>query len=455
MKTTTKKHACVMKQIPQTLPLLSLSVENLKLESVDGRYDENDPPKRQRRVRPYPRPAQPNQPSQPSQPNRPSAPNMFSPAVQRMINQIRLRSGVGTYPKEYLKLLDDIKENLPIRFASTGLRGSAVTVIQQFLEETDDLTKVFEPSYAGRYASVSKKPIDTRIAKQLTVAFFDAKSRVMGQDYFNNRMWATEFKTRNETLIKTFARDSIESFLALPDSNQRPLLDFNLTINLQEVNASKTYMPIVKEIHMDGEQDIFKPRGERYGRPVEEQDVSSFVSSFCANLYTGPDGVKKAMLDQCGTVIFDGLPIVKPDVMLMLAERLSRDEYGKTLTEYELISALSEIFAGGSVEALRKYNETALRQMGITTRETEMLKWTNANALAFHRSVLLNEVVANALMKPDGTYFPRMRGFFALLTDTGGDDGALGRGNTDPIEFTYSFQGRNIPVKVFLNLSSS
>lgn len=435
--------------------------------------------------------------------------------VKRLINKTLRYSWIPKLYRSYWELVYKIKDASISGFvnkftldrrgtADEGLKRAAVETIQVFWN-TQNAEKVFVPSYESKFAAIPDKGIDPEVAKQLTMGYFNAKDRAPFQpldrldqkkldEYqqwvsryeretpewkskfedwvykdrikFIDRMLRKQrsakdedaveanFREANAITLDKFVRDAVKSFLSLPGSVQQPLLHLHFNLVLQELYFSDNsrYNPIVKEIHTDREADLMKI-GQRYGRPASEQDVTSLVSSFCANLTTSKDGTKEASLDGCGTVYFDGVPVVTPDVMMGLVEAI-KERYPPSayFTEYELLSTLGSVFSQATTTVLGEYSEKALGSMGIVSTQTPPLKWSNVNALAFHRSALLDEVKANAIRKPDGTYMPRLRVFSAIISDPGPD--GLGRGIIGKeIEIPDVVDGTGRPIKTTIKLT--
>ena len=82
------------------------------------------------------------------------------------------------------------------------------------------------------------------------------------------------FVENYKNLFQEYGIAAARSFLALPSSQERAILNLGISIKLQEVSAD--YNPIAEPRHMDGELDMFVA-GARYGRPASEQDGSYYL----------------------------------------------------------------------------------------------------------------------------------------------------------------------------------
>jgi len=485
-------------------PPLLLSFDKLQVADVNGKF-END--SQRNRSNPY---ARTNDRKKPGT----SGGGVLSDGVdlvKRLINKTLRYPWIPKLYQSYWELVYKIKDaskmTPPDRRRGTadeGLKRAVVETIQVFWN-TQNAEKVFVPSYESKFASIPDKGIDPEVAKQLTVGYFNARDRAPFKPlerYDQKKLdeyqkWLSRYETEtpewkskfedwvyisrtkeidrllrkqrsikdseavkdnfneaNASIIDKFARDAVKSFLSLPGLDQQPLLHLHVSLVLQELDFSDNsrYSPIAREIHTDAESDLMK-LGQRYGRPASEQDVTSLVSSFCANLTTSKDGTKEASLDGCGTVYFDGVPVVTPDVMMGLVEAI-KERYPPSayFTEYELISTLGSVFSQATTDVLGEYSEKALGSMGIVSTQSPPLQWSNVNALAFHRSALLDEVKANAIRKPDGTYMPRLRVFSIMVSDPGPD--GIGRGHDGKeIEIPDVVDGTGRPMKTTVDVT--
>ena len=441
-------------------PPLLLSFDKLKVADVNGKF-END--SQRGRSTPY---ARTNDGKKPGM-GRGGALSDGVDLVKRLINKTLRYPWIPKLYRSYWELVYKIKdESLKTKILKNanglidqGLERAIVETIRVFLN-TQNAEKVFVPSYESKFASIPDNGIDPEVAKQLTVAYFNAKDSAplkplgsMDQKMLKEYQHVSDvkaiFKDANAGILYKFARDAVNSFLSLPGTDQQPLLRVHVSLVLQELDTSdiSNYKPIVKFIHTDNETDLLR-NGMRYGRPASEQDVTSLVSSFCANLTTSKDGTKEALLDECGTVYFDGVPVVAPSVMVGLVEAI-KERYPPAayFTDYELISALGSVFAQATTTVLARYSENALESMGIVSTKTPPLKWSNVNALAFHRSAILEEVKANAILKPDGTYMPRLRVFAIFVSDPASHI------TDEEIEIPGVVDGTGRPIKTTIDLN--
>ncbi|MBE35386.1 MAG: hypothetical protein CMI16_07510 [Opitutaceae bacterium] len=357
--------------------------------------------------------------------------------------------------------------------------------LQTLFKEQALVAAAFVPSYESRDAASPSKGIDARLAEQIALAFFESSDKAalevrtlsereqqskledietierlkakqqaaaerqepptvkeqVQDNYIAFQLKRLEervaqrrappdgtapiakyFAAQNAGLVRQLAHGAVDSFLSLPSSASQPLLRAAVQLVLQPVDAS-TYNPIVDQIHMDGESDIFRAVGMRYGRPASEQDISSLVASFCADLVAASDQKQQIALSGCGTVYFDGMPVVKPELLADAARAIQMRPGMGMYTEYDIISKMGNELVGATGRALQSRTEDELQTMGIVSRTAAMLKWSNVNALAFHRSALRDEVLAGAVRAADGRAAPRMRAFAILLTDNRPDDG--------------------------------
>jgi uncharacterized protein YaaR (DUF327 family) len=367
---------------------------------------------------------------------------------------------LGRFPEKYTLLVINIVKNLPQLSGGTKQKDLDYYALEQLnaLLKRSDPSKVFKPSKEGRYASISPEPVTEKMASQIALAFFKSKAEapanVLSADeketeknaqkvvdmlrkkqdklsfeeeqemekklfklellYDNSETIEQLFVKEHKNLVVEFASKAIDSFLSLQDSKSRPLLNADVDIVLQSVDAN-SYNPIAEAIHMDPEVDMAKSRGSRYGRPAAEQDIQSLITSFCADL-VGPDEVA---LSACSTVYFDNVPIVEPELLVEAALEIKSKQGMGIYTEYEIISSMGDKLANATRYALSDHSEEDLRMMGIVAKKTNMLEWTNANALAFHRSARRDEVLAGAVSMLDGRLVaPRMRAFAHVFTDT-------------------------------------
>ena len=407
-------------------------------------------------------------------------------AAWSLVNQASLNA--GRFPKDYARLVNDIVERLPKPRGTPSLEFYALQQLHALLEGADPST-VFEPSNEARYASVSPKSVTKDMASRIALAFFKSKAEApppvlsdfdeprrqraqalldrlstktpeeltWGDKYDKDTALSTlrELDDRTGTtadlfaeehadLVRTFVNEAVDSFLLLPDSASRPLLNATVQLVLQPVDAT-TYNPIADAKHMDGEFDFSKTGGTRYGRPASEQDVSSLVMSFCADLVSSGE----VALSPCSTVYFKNAPIVKLELLVEAARAIQRQPEMSVKTEYEIISEMGNALIRATSSALEERSEQDLQRMGIVGSAVNMLYWTNANSLAFHRSALRDEVLAGAVRTTEGRAMPRMRAFAILLTDnpSGDDRQAVTSGMTNVIKLPNIIRGgRQIKV---------
>ena len=395
------------------------------------------------------------------------------------------------------------------------LEDYALQELQTLFKEQALVASAFVPSYESRDAVSPSKGIDARLAKQIALAFFESSDnaplevRTLSESEQNserkdiekiNQLKAKQqaaaerkepatvreriedgyiaeslkrveqrvarrrappdrsasivnyFAAQNADLVRQLAHGAVDSFLSLPSSASQPLLRAAVQLVLQPVDAS-TYNPIADEIHMDNEIDMFKAVGTRYGRSASEQDVSSLVASFCANLVAAPDQQQQVdqqvALSGCGTVYFDGMPVVKPELLADAARAIQKQPGMGIYTEYEIISKMGNQLVIATVDALQKRTQDELQTMGIVSKTVAMLKWSNVNSLAFHRSARRDEVLAGAVRAADGRAAPRMRAFAILLVDNRPDDGtAVAGGASQQVALEpITREGRSIQVE--------
>lgn len=445
------------------LPPLLLSFEKLHVDTIDGKFEKT----KNNRSKPYSRTENDKKWTTLS-----NGFDLVKQLIQKARNAVAL--GPSTWNPSYLQLLQKIKDTTANLWTSVAiapdkqLYKAAIEIIREFWA-TKDAEFIFEPSYQARYRTSPEKGIGVNVAEQLTMGYFEAKEAAPfatisqreqmrfeeykawqlayenGTQEFRNK-WSsfekerrTDFIARivksasqkdseasrrifvrdNADTIDRLVRDAVNSFLSIPGNEQAPLLSAFIRIQVQELNTLNIddYRPIAAPLHMDNETDRFRD-GTRYGRPASEQEVQSLVASFCANLVPSIDGTKKAVLDSCGTVYFDAVPVVKFDVMLGLVEAM-KNKYPQVAinTDYEIISELGAIFSDATTEALSNYSEIELKEMGISSTQAERLKWSNVNALTFHRSASIDEVKANSIRNSDGSYMPRLRVFSVFFAN--------------------------------------
>ena len=223
------------------------------------------------------------------------------------------------------------------------------------------------------------------------------------------------FIEKYNDLLKEFGKAAARSFLALPSSRERATLNLNITMVLQEVSAD--YNPIAEPRHMDGEFDMFVG-GNRYGRPASEQDVSSVVTSYCADqLPTG-----RIALSGCGTVYYQNMPVFNHEEILRMVDNIREKSAFFDPTPREVYDKIAFILSEATSAALKAYSDEELSEMGIEKFVAPALVWSNVNALSFHRSATKEEVLAGATPNPRGKPFPRMRMFSLCLSNVPKDE---------------------------------
>lgn len=398
-------------------------------------------------------------------PDPPGAATITTDGVKRVRDEVvsivnRAQLKLGRFSMDYELLVKDIIAGVDTPTGEPGLQFFALQELQKLLSGSLPHL-VFEPSNEARYMSVSDTRVTDEMASRIALAFFESKTeapppapasssvsydawrrsqaqavvdrlstkapeeltpldkmelkdalkylaKVVVDNSENISAW---FVRNNYDLIRTFAYNAVDSFLRLPNSKSRPLLNASVQIVLQFVDGEK-YEPLADFIHMDGEQD-FSKNGSRYGRPAAEQDVSSLVTSFCADLVS-PGQIA---LNACSTVYFANTPVVNPELLVDAARKVQKYPGMGVHTEYEIISVMGIALDAATSNALKKRSEDELFKIGIVPHAVNMLEWSNANALAFHRSALRDEVLAGAVAAADGGVAPRMRAFAILRTD--------------------------------------
>ena len=354
--------------------------------------------------------------------------------LKSVVNSLSLKL-VGMYSREYQRLVEDIARMIMIRDSKKGygrifnLYDYVLEQLQSLFKDEKSVASAFVPSYESHNAASPSKGIDIQLAKKIALAFFKSSDNAPQEA---RKLSTREQKSQLESIVKYFASNNGElvrqlahgagkSFLSLPSSASQAVLSASVQLVLQGVNAS-VYNPIADFIHMDGEVDMFRESGHRYGRPASEQDVSSLVASFCADLSAAPDQQvdQQVALSGCGTVYFDGIPVVRPELLAEASRAIQKKPNMGLLTEYDIISNMGQQLARATSFALKMRTEDELHQMGIVSKTAPMLKWSNVNALAFHRSALRDEVLAGAVRVADGRVAPRMRAFVILLMNSSG-----------------------------------
>ena len=123
-------------------------------------------------------------------------------------------------------------------------------------------------------------------------------------------------------------------------------------------------------------------------------------------------------------------------------------------TEYEIISKLGAEIVQSTSDSLKEKTEDELRSIGIVPNTHQMLRWTNVNTLAFHRSALRDEVLEGGSIMTDGRAAPRMRAFAVILIDTITEFEAPVRAGSQQVLKLPSLTraGRTIDVNLTINV---
>ena len=130
----------------------------------------------------------------------------------------------------------------------------------------------------------------------------------------------------------------------------------NITMVLQKVSAN--YNPIAEPRHMDNEFDMFVG-GNRYGRPASEQDVSSLVTSYCADqLPTG-----RIALSGCGTVYYQNMPVFNHEEILRMVDNIREKSAFFDPTPREVYDKIAFILSEATSAALKAYSDEELSEM--------------------------------------------------------------------------------------------
>lgn len=147
--------------------------------------------------------------------------------------------------------------------------------------------------------------------------------------------------------------------------------------------------PLATEIHMD-DAFMFDNLTRYARRPGVDNPSDLLITSFCTRRPNNDD--EEHQVYACGTKIYDGIPVLKHDVMVRLArETLPR----ATLTPLQSEEIYTRIFTAKTTDALDGMTNQDFKQAGITIEDAPNLKWTNANAITFHRSPTSFEVQSN------------------------------------------------------------
>ena len=137
--------------------------------------------------------------------------------------------------------------------------------------------------------------------------------------------------------------------------------------------------PLATDIHMD-DAFIFDNLTRYARRPGVDNPSDLWITSFCTKR---PSGGGQHQIYACGTKIYDGIPVLKHDVMVRLASATLPDAM---LTPLQSEEIYTRIFTAKTTDALDGMTNQDFKQAGITINDAPNLTWTNANALTFHRS---------------------------------------------------------------------
>ena len=137
--------------------------------------------------------------------------------------------------------------------------------------------------------------------------------------------------------------------------------------------------PLATDIHMD-DAFIFDNLTRYARRPGVDNPSDLLITSFCTKR---PSGGGQHQIYACGTKIYDGIPVLKHDVMVRLASATLPDAM---LTPLQSEEIYTRIFTAKTTDALDGMTNQDFKQAGITINDAPNLTWTNANALTFHRS---------------------------------------------------------------------
>jgi hypothetical protein len=281
------------------------------------------------------------------------------------------------------------------------------------------------------------------LAKMVATEFFEsikkANSQFEGSDYYMaiNRNETVQASMSKREEIKQVVTNAVKAFMRTekPDESLS-FKELYVVVNLQGVN-SDTYKPIASPIHADSDID----KGSRYGRPAAEQDVSSLITSFCA-YRLGNEG--DAKLSACGTVYYDGVPILDTSLVNDVVNKARESD--PLVTDYEIIGpTVGYVLEKATSQELNEFNDKQLKELGITIREAPMLKWTNVNSLVFHRSPRMDDVMGGASERAAGGLDAQRMRMFAVVTSTPDEYFEL-LGTEIDINESYTYKGNTFPV---------
>ena len=167
--------------------------------------------------------------------------------------------------------------------------------------------------------------------------------------------------------------------------------------------------PIAAPAHMD---DVI-PRssanvGTTYGIAPADRHIQFISTSFCADLHE--DAVT---LRGCGTVVYDGVPVVPPERLIAVSNELKSTGTFDACTERELIATLSGVLVHATIAELETYSDEDLRSIGIATRSMDSRAWSFENSLIFHRSPSPEEVLETVTRDESGKARDSVRVFLA------------------------------------------
>ena len=294
-----------------------------------------------------------------------------------------------------------------------------------------DPLKIFMPQDTHLDVKISTKTSNYECTQKLAGALFLSFDDNRTVEQAGNHM-ITEYKK----ILSDFAKDAFHCTHNILQDDQ-VMNSVELTLALQYID--KDYNPIVESIHMDNHVGMYEPdcAGTRYGRPAEEQDINSLIMSFCAdkNLDDTPsnDVTANVNLYGCVTVYFGGIPVVKPDALLKIANAV-KSEYEKKFfnyTQLEMFDWVASYFNRATRAALESMSDGNIKRM-FDVYHTGCRQWSTANTLAFHRSPGKEEVIATRKV---GDEILRMRGVCAMTAD-----GKVGITEA-PFEHTFQVDG--------------
>jgi hypothetical protein len=337
------------------------------------------------------------------------------------------------------------KSEYKARFAAETkfIQDALVTVIG------DDPTRVFMPQETSNDAVVAMRRADPSIAKAIASAFFTSRRRrtlpepnpyIPAEEQTDPELEGTgEYFINNyKELLVRFAKDAFNSTEAVFYENGQRLREVTVLLGLQYTD-SKAYDPIAEYLHMDNQIGLdIRGCGTRYGKPVSEQDINALLMSFCADeVYAGYEAPPPSFADwvrgrqeesisadldlsDCGTLYTDGVPIMKPEVLLNVVQTIKKYHEWQffNYTEHQMINKLGNILSDVTTAVIRTIPDANFARLGIQFHEVSQLQWTTANMLTFHKSPGREIVFANRTVPPEGDKeYPRMRALSIVITD--------------------------------------